>query len=117
VAYVFKRARGFGALDETPPAPGCFAGYGPPPPGQQFCPYTSDSITVSAKAEPGPLCFSGWLFPWVGRPDYNPDTDAVFCNDLLNYNGIAFKSPWPAVVTAGIGLLVVRALFGGGGRR
>ena len=116
MAYVFQRARGFGALD-TNPAPACFSGYGPPPAGRTFCPYTSESVTVTAKAEAGPLCFSGFLFPWVGRPDYDAVNDRAFCNDLLNYSGINFKSPWPAVVTAGVGLLLVKALFGGGRRR
>jgi len=74
-------------------------------------------VTVTAKKEPGPLCFSGFLFPWVGRPDYDAANDKVFCNDLLNYNGIDFPSPWPAVVTAGVGLLLVKVLFGGGRRR
>lgn len=106
--YLTQQARGLG---QTGPA--CLVGPGPLQIGQDYC-ASVDSVTVAAQAGTGPLCLSGFLFPWLGRLEYDPAVEDFACVDLLKYNGVALPSIVPAVVTAGVAFLLLRAVMGGG---
>jgi hypothetical protein len=103
--YVTKKARGMGM---TADAGAAFSYLG-----DDFSqvPVESDSVTVTASAGTGPLCFSGFLFPWVGRLDGS--SGQMVCRDLLAYGGYALPTPAKVAVTGLVGLLLFGAIFGG----
>lgn len=106
--YIRPKSRGMGDA-----GPGCLVGAGPLDIGQQYC-ASVDSVTVTASAGTGPLCFSSWMFPWLGRLQYDPSISDFRCVDLLTYNGVVLPAAVGPVVTLGVAFLLARALFGGG---
>lgn len=104
--YVSRKSRGMG--DASTP---CLVGSGPLDVGQQYC-ASVDTVTVSASPGTGPLCFSGFMFPWLGRLDGS--SGSLQCVDLATYNGISLPAPVPALITAVVGFLFLRAVTGGG---
>lgn len=106
--YVQRKYRGLGDAAGMP----CLSGQGPLDIGQQRC-ASVDSVTVTASPGTGPLCLSGWMFPWLGRMEHDASVDNLRCVDVLTYNGYALPAIVPPLVTVGLGLLLARALLGG----